>query len=340
MIMKINNIVIMMAICMLCSVSVFAENITPLLLIEKYRKNKNAFETQIIKSEEIVKRTTTFQGKEPEYDIYEYECKKVGSKLDLTYFKQRAVEFNEAGKVLSSKQTDKKRFIWDGNEWSQATYMPSQLKGAYFSSSDEKDQTLASAYGGNYLDGFLWGDKQSIDVILKESSEISLRSEMENVNGIDCYVIDANSVYGKYTLWFDPEHGYNIAKAKSYKSGNDLYFDKPVNTKINIQGGVRMANKPAGETIDVLFSLEISKFQKVGDIWVPIESETQITTKYDDRTTIYSKHLKRTHVDLKPDFDAVNAFKPDIAEGTRIHDIDDPQTVYIWQNNKKVQKTD
>jgi hypothetical protein len=339
--MKITNIVIMILICMLCSVSVFAENITPLILIEKYRKNKNAFETQIIKSEEIVKRTTTFQGNEPEYDVYEYECKKVGSKLDFTLSKQREVEFDEAGKVLSSKQSDKKRFIWDGHEWSQVTYMPSQLSGAFFSSSDEqKDQVLASAYGGNYLDGFLWGDKQSIDVILKENSEITIRSEMENVNGTDCHVIDANTPYGKYTLWFDPEHGYNIAKAKSYKSGNDLYFDKPVNVKLNSQSGVRMINKPPGEIENVDFSLEITEFQKVGDIWVPVKSETQITTKYDDRTTIYTKHLKRTHVNLKPDFEAVKAFVPDIPEGTKISDIEDPQTSYIWQNNKKVQKID
>ncbi len=323
------------------STFIYSEDITPLKLIEKYQKNKNAFETQIIKSEEIVKRTTTFEGKEPEYDVYEYECKKVDGKLDFIYSKERAVEFDEAGKVLSSKQSDKRRKIWDGHEWSEVTYKPSQVRGAFFSSKDgHQDQALASVYGGNYLDGFLWGDKQSIDVILKENFEISLRSEMENVNGTDCHVIDANTPYGKYTLWFDPEHGYNMAKAKSYKSGNDLYFDKPVNTKMNIQSGVRTAYKQPGETEYVDFLLEITEFKKFGDIWVPIESETQITTKYDDRTSIYTKHLKRTHVDINPDFEAVKAFKPDIPEGARVRYEDEPQKNYIWQDGKAVPDED
>ena len=69
-------------------------------------------------------------------------------------------------------------------------------------------QTYAGCYG------YLGCDKR-LDVVLREAKQISMRSTAEMVNGIACHVIDADTQYGRYTVWLDPAHGYNAAKIKT-----------------------------------------------------------------------------------------------------------------------------
>jgi len=70
---------------------------------------------------------------------------------------------------------------------------------------------------------FLGGDLEPLDVILKKSSNIELFPDMEKVNGFDYYVIEAVTPHGKYKLWIDPEHGYNVAKAETHKANNEEF---------------------------------------------------------------------------------------------------------------------
>ena len=53
-----------------------------------------------------------------------------------------------------------------------------------------------------------------VDVVLRAAREMSLRAETEKANGADCYVIDAETNRGRYTVWIDPEHGFSIAKRR------------------------------------------------------------------------------------------------------------------------------
>jgi hypothetical protein len=192
------------------------------------------------------------------------------------------------------------------------------------------------AYGGACLDGFFYGDVQSIDVILKNASKIDVRSQMENVNGVECYVIDAITDNGKYAVWITPEHGYNIAKAEVHKSINDKYFGAPMNYEAPIPKGVTFDLKQAGKIKDVFFFLDSVNFREVNGVWIPDEAISRTIINYEDQETIYKKHYKRTQIDLDPDFKAIGAFIPDIPEGADVHLREAPGIRYTWEKGKLV----
>ncbi|MHC4575511.1 MAG: hypothetical protein ACYS76_15540, partial [Planctomycetota bacterium] len=61
------------------------------------------------------------------------------------------------------------------------------------------------------LMGSLFGVHERVDTVLRSSGRISVRDSLEQVGRSPCYVIDAVTERGRYTLWIDPQHGYNIA---------------------------------------------------------------------------------------------------------------------------------
>ena len=73
------------------------------------------------------------------------------------------------------------------------------------------------------LRGYFYGDYERVDSILRHADSISVRDNTQSIGASDCYVIDAVTKHGKYKLWIDPEHGYNIAKAISRKTRGDLW---------------------------------------------------------------------------------------------------------------------
>lgn len=320
-----------------------AELISPSELLRYYSANTKVIEKHQIKSEEFVEYTNSLNPDKTLLDRFEYESIQNQQLRELTVKKQHDVKINEKGSVISSEESKTDVVIWDGQTRSQVSCgsFPTLVM---LSKSDPEERRINDtvvAYGGACLDGFFWGDLQSIDVILKNASKIDVRSQMENVNGVECYVIDAITDNGKYAVWITPEHGYNIAKAEVHKSNNDKYFGAPLNYEVPIPEGMTFSKmQQAGKIKDVFFFLDSVNFREVNGVWIPDEAISRTITNYEDQETIYKKHYKRTQIDLDPDFKAIGAFIPDIPEGANVHLREAPGIRYIWEKGKLVPRID
>jgi hypothetical protein len=172
------------------------------------------------------------------------------------------------------------------------------------------------------LRGYFYGDHKRVDSILRDADNISVRDNTQSIGGSDCYVIDAVTRHGKYTIWVDPVHGYNIAKAISRKTRGDQWSHGILKGKAKI-----------------FFSMKNVRFKKIDGVWVPMEADT-----YSSQTWSRGKfwkcrsHTRRTEFILNPDHDALGSFLPDdIRDGAKIYSINGVRTRgYTWRNGGPV----
>ncbi len=177
--------------------------------------------------------------------------------------------------------------------------------------------------------GYIDSDER-LDEVLRKANRISVRETTENVRGSECFVIDAHTKYGQYTVWLDPEHGYHPAKVRR-KAREGEYTHRHIIPRGSIATGY----------------LEVLQFEKVDDIWVPLE----VNAGY--HRTIGSpkyymgedKHYKRTQIILNPDHDQLGSFDdpilenpdndPELRNGTLV-EINFLPTRYTWQDGQVV----
>jgi len=200
--------------------------------------------------------------------------------------------------------------------------------------SRQKIKTPITCYTGpSDLLGYIASDKR-VDVILRKARRISVREKTETIRDSECFVIDAHTMYGQYSVWVDPEHGYHAAKIRrSAKEGE--YFNRP-DRKVP-------AGSVSTEYLDVL------DFKKVDGLWVPVEA------KAGSHRTIGSpayymdedKHYKRTKIILNPDHDRLGSFAdpifedpnndPELVNGTTVEiGINEKELRYTWKDSKLI----
>jgi hypothetical protein len=138
-----------------------------------------------------------------------------------------------------------------------------------------------------------------LDEMLKGARSISVRPKPETINGAVCYVVEAVTKYGRFALWLDSEHGYHPARIRaSVRVGDD----------IGHPGSPSVITRQEGITRD--YSVDNVRFEKVGDVWVPMEADAKRhvvlgnENGFSDETT----HYKRTKIVLNPDHEALGSF--------------------------------
>jgi hypothetical protein len=165
---------------------------------------------------------------------------------------------------------------------------------------DEAIDMISRGYSGSNLMGYFRGDDERVDSIMRRSGRISLRERLERVRSSKCFVLDAVTKRGTYTLWIDPEHGYNLARAKTFKRTGDMWGDD------------RM------EQGSCYSSVEVTMFKKIEDVWIPWEADLEFGQDGEVRSK-YKGHHKRTMVILNPDHEALQSFCPDeIPSGMKV----------------------
>lgn len=172
------------------------------------------------------------------------------------------------------------------------------------------------------LRGYFYGDYERVDSILRHADTISVRDKTQSIGGSDCYVIDAVTRHGRYTLWIDPQHGYNIGKAVAQKTRGDLSSHGILKGKAKIY-----------------FSMNNVRFKKIDGVWVPMEANTYSSQTWSKSEFWKSScHIKRTEFILNPDHDALGSFLPDdIRDGAKIYSVNGVKTRgYTWQNGGAV----
>lgn len=186
-----------------------------------------------------------------------------------------------------------------------------------------KDQgaTQFCRHSESYVLGY--HSDERLDTILRRAGNISLSNEMENVGGSDCYVIKAETANGTISLWIDPEHGYNTAKAETTSKTGNLKPDNVITTT----------------------RLENVRFERIDGLWVSMEADMFNQKMFDvngKKGSIREEsHYKRMGFVLNPDHDTLcsfdNPFESDteLLEGTQVHNVGDT-TTYIWRGGKVV----
>lgn len=178
------------------------------------------------------------------------------------------------------------------------------------------------------LIGYFYGSDNRIDSEFRAAKSLSLRPAIEDVGGSRCYVIEAVTDHGSYTVWIDPQHGYHIAQAKVHRTGRtgDVLYD-----------GDRMAKDD-----DLVVSLDNVRFEKIGDVWVPMEADVRTDRNMPGgRYWRNQRHYKRTEVIINPNHDELRSFATDhIRDGALVHIAEMPTTVrYRWQKGELIPET-
>lgn len=183
-------------------------------------------------------------------------------------------------------------------------------------------QAFSRAFTGHDAFGYLYGHDERVDEMLRDAVTIRVRDRKQSAGGADCYVIEASTPEGNYTLWIDPEHGYNLARAKLLIDEGDSVYERT-----------------AGEGDRYSVLLDNVKFQQVQGTWVPVEAEILYQTRESGRYTTHEKILfKAVQYNLNPDHDALGSFKPDdIQNGAQVKIIQGDkvmQSIYFWQDGQ------
>jgi len=195
-----------------------------------------------------------------------------------------------------------------------------------------KDKGYCS-YFDHYFMGCVFGIVR-LDTILKNADYISLSQQPVTLNDSVCYIVTADTKYGTYKVWFDSEHGYHPAKLQVLVDvGDDIgYPDNP--HIITPEEGTRQR-----------YTQDNVRFEKIDDIWVPMEADrTSHITQ--DKPKIFASdktHFKRTRFVLNPNHNALGSFTnpmenltldPELVNGTVVYWGDG--SMCKWQDGQVV----
>lgn len=248
---------------------------------------------------------------------------------------------------LSSKDTPRtasngaqRAYLWDGR--SSFEYRKEKdFDGRLFiaGNDDLRKGMVAIGYGGAPLMGIFHADHDPVGTILRDAGTISLRPQRELVGSSSCFVIDAVTDHGRYAVWIDPDHGYNVAKAEVHKKEGDMAWGKPLGWIGNVDNLALRGRKPEPYT-SIHFSLENVVFRKIAGVWVPLEADYESTASRKGSTSTIKTHYHCTEMQLNPDFDRIGAFVPDIPNETRTYVLETQGITYKWQDGKPVPVVD
>lgn len=127
-----------------------------------------------------------------------------------------------------------------------------------------------------------------IDRFLRGRPNARVRAEVESIEGAFCYVLEAETPKGRYTLWMDPNRGYNFAR---------LHFEGP---GVDMMGVNRV-------------------IKRFGEAWVPVTAEWEVHIAHPpDYVGSFRHEIAIEDLEIDPNYTARNAFvMDDVPEDTR-----------------------
>lgn len=245
----------------------------------------------------------------PLYSVYAYDSD------TLVQFNGRGGEFDGGPGLL----------------WIIPNAIDSELQQSAFS--DGRVFLLHTAYPGAEMLGFpvtMCGLR--MEEILYGAHQISLRPAKETIGIMECYVVDADTDYGVFTVWFSPDRDYNVAKSVIVLGPGDIYERSPL-----LPG------------TSAYFEYSANKFTQVNGCWVPMESTSRDIARLLNHNGFDTTSLhKRSNIKLPAigeDSNAYAANGEDIPNGARLmpnigesRASGDPE--WIWQDGEFVLMAD
>jgi hypothetical protein len=154
-------------------------------------------------------------------------------------------------------------------------------------------------------------DNKRFDGRIRDAASLRVRDKLDPAGAepSPCYVLEADTPQGRYTVWLDPAHGFQMAKViLERRPGHQRTTPGHPYTLI------------AGERdVSVVDGV---RFAKSGEVWVPIEASGALDNTFAKvGSTRMRFQIKITKFLLNPDHEALRSFVPD--------DIRNGATVFI-----------
>ena len=200
----------------------------------------------------------------------------------------------ESQRYYASRTYDgKQKYIYSRNHDE-----PGRLKFSFKSlESCTLDMTMASKNQISQCFGYFTHDYVRFDRILRKAGRrrVTVREKMEQVNGTDCYVIDAKTNRGRYTIWLNPEKGYNYSKATVVRQTGDLY----------------QLRFKLGKNSRIKYCFENTNISQIDGVWVPVKAKATSDISFPNSDSSAVVDLELTSILIDPDHDALDSFSVD-----------------------------
>jgi hypothetical protein len=300
------------------------KGITVSELLDKYATAQDKNQSFIVKTESIAESVSSNPKYKDEKRYYRasYELRSDGNREYMLSYSWNNI--SSPGEVQTKDKASYLSNLWDGKSFlSYARDQSNDLGTVIINRTTKNLEKIVANSGNGIAMGYIHGDYIRVDSILRQADNTSVRDEMEKVGGSNCYVINAKTKRGECTLWIDPEHGFNIAKAEVRRQKGDLSYGRPI---------------PEGTFLSFL---ENVRFEQVDGVWVPMEWDAKIIANWPGNYLISETHDKRTAITLNPDHEALGSFVPrDIKNGAKVYIKQVPSIHYIWQDGELIPNID
>ncbi len=327
--MKVIRKLLIIAACCLPVQAFAIEKLSVSELLDRYAANQDKLKSFVVESRTTQTNVVTKDGTElyskVKREIVEFRYEDDGGNF-RAYYCPKDVHSGVDGSLVPADRQNRYLYLWDRKRYIEHYKEPTLNDSnvfVSFNTKDMKDAITRGYFGAGSVLGFLYGDVERFDSILKQADSTSVRDELERVGSGDCYVIDAKTKHGTYTIWLDTEHGYGIAKAYVHRGPKDLRWGRPLDSY-----------KFAPYDSDT-FSIRNVRFESKEDIWIPMEADFRIDSKGPNSAETIDIHHWVTDLLLNPDHDTLGSFVPDIENGTSVRIEEAPGIRYVWQNGKK-----
>ena len=317
--MKVICKLLIIATCCLPVQAFAIEKLSVSELLDRYAANQDRLCSLVAKTEETI--TSDWSDKtSPKFRRWVSELAIDGKRTHHRLYRWRNLPAEDAP-TPPMQDAQYQPVLWDGQRYFEyyGALKAGQVPKAYTSVDEKyaKHGVVAGYYTAPFL-GIRYSTHERIDAVLCRADSISVREKLEQVGSIPCYVIDAKTKCGTFTLWIDPEHGYSIAKADIRVGPNEFFC------------GTRLKDNESSS-----LSVRNVRFENIDGVWVPMEADSYMTYNMPDgRSLRPTIQHKVTQITLDPDHEALGSFVPDIENGTVVRDLDNGMR-YTWQEGMK-----
>lgn len=316
--MKVANKILIIAVCCLSTNASATDKMSVSDLLDKYTRNRSELGSFIAKAE-CVHCVQWHYKEQPAFSRIISEFRFDAKRMHLLHYTWDGLATADANTPIEDARywAD----LWDGEFSILYAKRMSADEGSAIISTEERlvKHNMVTWCGGMPLLGFRHSDYEPIDSVLRRADSISIRPELEQIGSAACHVVDANATSGAYTVWFDPQHGYQIARADIRVGPGDVFRPRPLENNQSDTLSVRGV-----------------RFENVEGTWVPMEADTYSTSirQRQDRSCTSTSHFKITQITFNPDHETLGSFVPVVESGTEVDDRDSGAR-YTWQAGKK-----
>lgn len=281
-------------------------------LLKKYAQTQDSIRSFILKEESVSEADGTYFNGKP---IYMKNFDSIETRFDGSRFSRRAYSWGtnilKEG-VIKKEDAYYRSSLYDGKDFYNYSRSSPNMKtngypGILDIVVDKKvdEKVIHEFVPGITSNGYMGNNNERVDSFLSKEKKVAVREKQERIGGSDCFVIDAQTSYGKYIIWIDPTHGYNIAQSEIQRKEGD----------VDGTGHYRLAKGMWERTY--LYNV---RFEKINNIWVPVENDS--TSSGNMPPTGPGKvvsHYKIAEMKINPSSEALGLFKPDdVLDGSSV----------------------